>query len=339
MSSSAAKTEPMAAQGSSTAAVMSSSAAKTEPMAAQGSSTSTAAAAKSKRLRTGIPCPFCGVPQKNFSRHVRRQHTDQPSVRKIIKKAWAFENLKEKSAYTRQAFRLLAHEGRAAHNEKVLKDPTKGASSLAPVRRMKTGVTRFYKQCPFCKNLFRRVSRHKCVSKRHDMRNISGLSRSVVASSTVAPVVNISRVLTEILASLRNDPVKDIILKDELMLKWADIEVRKHMTAVDSSSTDDEEESVESRRARRRRRREIYKSVTYKMSNESRRMLLRKQLRLLSRYVLQYQKKYKSLLTLADTLRSKYVIYASRAIRRLTSDYTKVEQAKKLCTWLGTSLK
>ncbi len=326
-STTVAKTDQMVDQGSS------STAAKTEQMANQGSSST---AAKIKRMRAGIPCPFCGVPQQNFLRHVHRQHADQPPVEKIIQKSLEIGNIKERSAYRRQAFRLLAHEGRAAHNEKILKDPTKNTSHLAPVRRMKSGVTRFYKECPYCKNIFRRVSRHKCVRKRYDVRNIAGLARQVVPATSLTPIVNISRVLTEILASIHNDPVKNVILQDKLMLSWADVEVRKHMTVVDFSSTDDEEETVENRRARRRRRREIYESVTYKLANESRCMLLRKQLRLLSRYVLQYRKKFKSAaLTLADTFHSEYVNYASQAIKRLTVDFMKVEQAKKLCTWLG----
>ncbi len=64
--------------------------------------------------------------------------------------------------------------------------------------------------------------------------------------------------------------------------------------------------------------------------------MLCKQLRLLARYVLRYRQKYKSdTLTLMDTFRADYINYASRAVRNLTADFMKVEQARKICTWLG----
>ncbi len=38
---------------------------------------------------------------------------------------------------------------------------------------------------------------------------------------------------------------------------------------------------------------------------------------------------------MVDTFATEYVRHTSQAIRRVSSDFTKVELAKKLATWIG----
>ncbi len=283
----------------------------------------------SKKLgRAKAPCPFCNTLQLNFSRHIIRQHADNPKVKTILEKSAAIASAAEKTAYRRRAFKMLVVEGKSAYNKRILKDPAKGAADLLPVRRAKTGVTRFYKECPHCGGIFRRVARHKCLAKRTDFRNIGMQARWIVASdSSPPPTVHISRGLTSILATLRDGPVKTLIFQDALLLRWTDVEVRKYMS-IEDSSIEDEGEPPEDKRIRRQRRRQIHTSITYKLANESRRAVLCKQLRLLARYVQCYRQKYKSeTFTLLDTFRAEHITYASQAVRRSTSDFMKVEQA------------
>ncbi len=200
-----------------------------------------------KRGRAKALCPFCNVLQSNFSRHVIRQHADQAEVKNILEKSAAMTNSAEKKAYRRRAFKMLVFAGKVAHNKRVLKDPAKGVADLLPVRRTKTGVTCYFKECPYCGGLFRRVARHKCLGKRPDFRDINTQARSVIASNSTAPIVNISRLLTGILAAMRDGPVKNLIFNDKLLLRWADMEVQKYM-AIEDSSKEDEGESAENRR-------------------------------------------------------------------------------------------
>ncbi len=288
--------------------------------------------------RKKIPCLYCGMLQSCFARHIERRHITEPRVRRILEKCGTYEGTAKRNAYRRRAFRVLAYKGTATYNENIIKQPGKGLADLVPVRRSKSGVTRHYKQCPNCQGLFRRLARHKCPKKRRRQttRDITVKPRSLAAAKMLMPDLNISKTLMDILAAIRDGVIKRAIFTDRLLLYWSDNEVRKYITNLDSSSTEDEEESPESRKARRHHRRYLQKSVTYKLRNESRGDILRKQLRLLARFIIKYRKKYgKPDFSLMDAFRVDYVRYASQAIRRVTCDYTKVELAKKLCTWLS----
>ncbi len=293
-------------------------------------------------VRTGVPCPYCGVSQQAFARHLRRRHANEARVRKILKKYKDVETLAVKFAYRRQAFKVLAYEGKAKHNERILARPSSSILELAPARKSRVGVTRFHLQCPNCRSLFWRLGRHKCPVKNQrtvDVGEIHNRARYIAVEKQIRPTVKVSQTLIKSLAQIHDGPIKSAIYGDALLLQWADFEVQKHIPNVDSSSTEDEDETPEVRAARRRRRRRIQKSITYKMRNESRRSMICKQLRLLAQYIIRNKKKYSPDLTLVDTFRKDYIGYTSRAVRRLTCEFMNVEQAKKLCTWLSKCFK
>ncbi len=299
-------------------------------------------AKNTRAKRASIPCPYCGELQQAFARHLRRRHADEEEVKYIAEKSASYEeNPRKKSAFRKRLFRVLAYEGRAAFNKRVLKEPGQTIADLVPAKRSKKGVTRFHLECPNCHGLFRRLTRHKCPKKKGiiDISDLRRQARCLAVEKMITPSVQISSLLINVLAQIRDGPIKRAIFEDALMLRWADFEVRKHIPDADPSSSEDEEESAQARKARHRRRRHILKSVTYKLRNESRRAIIIKQLRLLSRYVLRYRKKYRPNLTLIDTFRKDYVEYTSRAIKRITADYMNVEQAKKICTWLSKYFK
>ncbi len=140
----------------------------------------------------------------------------------------------------------------------------------------------------------------------------------------------------DILSALRDGDVKVVICKDRLLLHWADNDAKKHITADEESSTEDEEESVESRQARRQQRQQQKKTLTYKLGYESRVAKICKQLRLLARFVIKMRKKFQKMnLSIVDAFSTEHVRYTSQAICHISNDFTKVELAKKLATWLG----
>ncbi len=103
-------------------------------MATTSSTPSSSSRRKKKQPQGKIPCPFCGVFQSTFPRHIEQQHAAEPRVRDILEKANSYENAKEKIGYRRQAFRALAYEGWASHNEALMKEPGKTLADLVPSR-------------------------------------------------------------------------------------------------------------------------------------------------------------------------------------------------------------
>ncbi len=258
-------------------------------------------------------------------------------MRDIIAKAETYENAAEKIAYRRQAFRALAYEGRASHNDALLKESGKTLADLVPSRRIGK-VTRHYKKCPNCLGLFKRLRRHKCPKKKQGQTpaQLMEQATNLSAAELLPPDFEISKVLMGILSTLRDGDVKTLICKDRLLLHYADNEAKKHIMVNEESSTEDEEESAESRQARRQQRAQRKKTLTYKLRYESRVATICKQLRLLARFVIKLRKKYNKMeLSMVDAFSTEYVRYTSQAICRISHDFTKVALAKKLATWIG----
>ncbi len=214
------------------------------------SSTPSSSRRKKKQPQGKIPCPFCGVWQSTFPWHIQRQHAAEPRVKEILDKADGYENVKEKIAYRRRAFCALAYEGRASHNEALLKEPGRTLADLVPSRRVGK-ITRHFKKCPNCLGLFKRLRRHKCPKKKRGQTpaQLMAQATNLSAAELLPPDLEISKTLMGILSALRDGDVKALICQDRLLLHWADNEAKKHIMADEESSTEDEEESVKSHQA------------------------------------------------------------------------------------------
>ena len=174
-------------------------------------------------------CFFCGKGQLALPRHLLKVHRNETEIAMLC----TFKETNQKDAYNNELTRLR-NLGNFKYNVEVLK---KGGTEIVVVKRpSKNRRVRDFLPCPTCFGFYCKAElwRHvkKCPLKPgqfYDSKSLVSKSKLLLQAAMIERNTNnLSTQMQSLMASMHDDDLKDIVFKDEILVRFGEILLQKY---------------------------------------------------------------------------------------------------------------
>ena len=188
-------------------------------------------------------CAFCPEERllANIQRHYELKHNDESLVMDILelkKKIKNVDDVEEKSSLTKKKENLqalLRHRGNFKHNVKCLKS---NHGNLMVVRRpeIPTDASE-YLPCPDCLGFYMSYDMYKHTCPASIRQELTRRRGEILLSETLKEVQTASGETMKIVQEIKDSSLRELIMKDALILKFCSHLVQKHSSDSNSQQS------------------------------------------------------------------------------------------------------